>query len=107
MNVLNAHAAALEARSADANRPASAVLHDALGVRLVVFRIEPGQRVAPHVAQATVLLTVLSGRGFISGAADETAVEVGTVVAFAPGELHGMRADDERLCLLATIVRTA
>lgn len=105
MNVLEAQAAALAAMSANASRPATAVLHDVPGVRLLVFRIEPGQQVAPHVSEATVLLTVISGSGTISGPDRETTAGPGTVVAYAPGELHGMRADGEPFCLLATIVR--
>ena len=105
MNVLDIHAAALQAVQAHPSRPATAVVHDVPGVRLVVFRIEPGQQVAPHVSEATVLLTVISGRGIISGPDSETPAGPGTVVTYAPGELHGMRADGERFCILASIVR--
>lgn len=105
MNVLDITAAALAAVQANPSRPATAVVHDVPGVRLVVFRIEPGQQVAPHVSEATVLLTVISGRGIISGPDGETSAAPGTVVAYAPGELHGMRAESERFCLLASIIR--
>lgn len=105
MNILDVQAAADAAVQSHPRRPATAVVHDVPGVRLVVFRIEPGQEVAPHTAEATVLLTVISGRGMISGPASETAASPGTVVTYAPGELHGMRADAERFCVLATIVR--
>ncbi|MBA3854785.1 MAG: hypothetical protein C0503_10225 [Gemmatimonas sp.] len=105
MNVLDLHAAALSAVASNPSRPATAVVHDAPGLRLVVFRIEPGQQVAPHTSEATVLLTVISGRGTISGPDGETTAEPGSAVAYAPGELHGMRADAERFCVLASIVR--
>ena len=105
MKLLDAHAAARVAVAANPSRPATATMHDAPGVRLVVFRIEPGQQVAPHVSDATVLLTVLSGTGVISGGDGEAIAGPGAVAAFTPGELHGMRAGDERFCLLATIVR--
>lgn len=105
MNVLDVQAAAEAAVQAHPSRPATAVVHDVPGVRLVVFRIEPGQQVAPHTSEATVLLTVISGRGTISGPDGETSAGPGTVVTYAPGELHGMRADAERFCILASIIR--
>lgn len=96
---------AARAVSANPTRPATAVIHDAPGVRLVVFRIEPGQQVAPHTSEATVLLTVLSGRGVVSGGDAEREVGPGDVIAYDPGELHGMRALAERFSLMATIAR--
>ncbi len=107
MKVYDPHDAALRAVSANTTRPASAVVHDEPGVRLVVFRIEPGQQVAPHTSEATVLLSVLSGHGVVSAADEERDVGPGAVIAYAPGELHGMRARAERFCLLATIARGA
>lgn len=93
--------------SANPTRPATALIHDSDDARLVVFRIEPGQAVAPHRSPATVVLTVLEGAALISGEADaETAAlrcAAGDMVTFGPNELHGMRADDERALLLATI----
>lgn len=105
MKLLDTHAAARDAVASNPTRPATATVHDAPGVRLVVFRLEPGQHVAPHVSEMTVLLTVLSGHGVISGGDRETEAGPGEIATFAPGELHGMRAGDERFCLLATIVR--
>lgn len=105
MMILDPKAAADTAVAANPTRPATAVAHDSPAVRLVVFRIEPGQRVAPHVNDGTVLLTVLSGRGTVTGGTEEREVGPGCVVAYAPGEQHGMRAGGERFCLLATIVR--
>ncbi len=105
MKLLDAHAADRDAVAANPTRPATATVHDEPSVRLVVFRLEPGQQVAPHVSEMTVLLTVLSGRGVISGGDGESEAKPGVVATFAPGELHGMRAGEERFCLLATIVR--
>lgn len=89
--------------SASASRPATATIHDAPDARLVVFRIAPGQAVAPHRNSSTVLLTVLSGSGFVSGGDAEVAVSAGDVIAYEPNEIHGMRAADDQLVLLATI----
>lgn len=105
MKVVDAMSAALEAVSAMPSRPATAAIHDAPAVRLVVFRIEPGQEVAAHTNKGTVVLTVLSGNGTIIGGADSREVGPGTVVAYAPDEVHGMKAGTERFCLLATIIR--
>jgi quercetin dioxygenase-like cupin family protein len=105
MKVLDVTAAAAAAVSSNPTRPATAVLHDEPAVRLVVFRIEPGQQVAPHTNPGTVLLTVLSGRGTISGDGETHEVGEGSLVAYSPGELHAMRAGEEPFCLLATIIR--
>ena len=104
MKALGPRAAARDARAASDARPATAIVHDTPDVRLVVFRIAPGQAVPPHTSPSTVLLTVLEGTGSLSGDGEERRCTEGDVVAFAPGELHGMRADaGAELLLLATI----
>ncbi len=84
-------------------RPATALMHDAPGARLVVFRIEPGQQVAPHTSSSTVILSVVAGRGIVLGAEGERAVRAGELVVYEPHELHGMRATDQQLVIAATI----
>ena len=103
MKSLDIPRAAREAVGANAARPATAVVHDSPDARLIVFRITPGQAVAPHRNASTVMLTVISGRGFIRGGEDERAVAPAETVVFEPNELHGMRAELEELVLLATI----
>ena len=103
MKALAPRAAARDAIAASAARPAMAIVHDTPDVRLVVFRLAPGQEVPPHTSPSTVLLTVLEGAGTLSGAGEERRCSAGDVVLYAPGELHGMRADDAELLLLATI----
>lgn len=105
MKILDAPEAARNAVSSAADRPATAAVHDAPAVRIVVFRIEPGQQVATHTNDGTVLLTVLSGNGTVVGGTELREVGPGAVVAYAPGEPHGMRAGTERFCLMATIIR--
>lgn len=78
-------------------------MHDAPGVRLVVFRIEPGQQVAPHTNPATVILSITSGSGIVLGAEGEREVRSGEMVVYEPGELHGMRALDHQLVITAVI----
>ena len=103
MKTLDIPRAAREAVAANTTRPATAVVHDSPDARLIVFRIAPGQAVAPHRNPSTVMLTVISGRGFIRGGDDERAAAPAETVVFEPNELHGMRAELEELVLLATI----
>ena len=103
MTLLDPAAAARAARPAADARPATAIVHDSADARLVVFRLAPGQAVPPHTSPSTVLLTVLAGRGTLSGGDGERVCDAGDVVAYEPGELHGMRATDGELLLLATI----
>jgi quercetin dioxygenase-like cupin family protein len=103
MMPLFAEAAARAAVAAHPDRPATAILHDSPDARLVVFRLAPGQFVAPHRSTSTVILLVLRGGGQLSGESAEQAVATGDIVVYQPNELHGMRANDEELLLLATI----
>jgi len=103
MKRLNARHAAAQAVAANANRPATSVIHDVTDARLIVFRIAPGQAVSPHQNASTVILTVLAGAGVVSGGDGECAVAPGDVITYEPNEMHGMRAIDQELVLLATI----
>ena len=90
------------------DRPATAIVHDSPDVRLIVFRLAPGQSVAPHRSRSSVQLTVLDGAGILTGESESgsTTDEVcaaGDVIVYRPDELHGMRATGEELLLLATI----
>lgn len=103
MRHIDALAAARGAVALRLDRPATAIVHDSAESRLVVFRLEPGQAVAPHRSTSSVQLTVLGGRGVLTGESDEQPCGIGDVVIYAPRELHGMRALDDQLLLLATI----
>lgn len=103
MNVHDPASVAAAAVSANATRPATAIVHDSADARVVVFRIEPGQHVHPHTSRSTVLLSIVSGHGTVSGGDGERAVRPGDLVSYAPEELHGMRAGDERFVVLAVI----
>lgn len=95
--------AARSAVSAAPDRPAVSVLHDEAEGRLVVFRIAPGQKVAQHTSASNVFLSVVSGTGYVTGAEGERAVGAGEIVAIAPREPHGMRAEGQELVLAAFI----
>ena len=99
--------AARQAVSKRSDRPATAIVHDSPDVRLIVFRLAPGQAVAPHRSTSSVQLSVLAGSGTLTGESDGGPIEqpcaTGDVVVYLPDELHGMRAAGEELLLLATI----
>jgi quercetin dioxygenase-like cupin family protein len=103
MIALDPRQAACDARAASAARPATATLLDVPDLRLVVFRIGAGQQVAPHRNASTVTLTILRGEGWLAGRDGERRCAAGDMVVFEPNEIHGMRADDTELHLLATI----
>jgi quercetin dioxygenase-like cupin family protein len=104
MQIYNARKLAAAAVAARPDRPSTAVVHDTADVRLVVFRIQPGQQVATHTNASTVVLTVVEGTGVVTGTEGERAVGAGDVIAFAPREPHGMRSIDEDFILVAAII---
>jgi quercetin dioxygenase-like cupin family protein len=103
MNAIDPRTAARAAVAASPDRPATAILLNTPDVRLVVFRLAPGQEVSPHSNASTVMLTVLEGEGILSGGTGERRCVAGDVVVYDPSETHGMRAVDVELQLLATI----
>jgi len=103
MKLCDCRRAAADAVAARPDRPATTIVHDSADVRVVVFRIEPGQEVREHRSSSTVLLSVIEGSGTFTGAGAEHAVSPGVLVAYEANELHGMRAGDEMLTVLATI----
>lgn len=104
MKALDPVAAARAAVAANPARPATAVIHESDDLRLVVFRLGPGQQVPPHSSHSTVTLSVLEGSGILTGGEGvEYKCSKGDLVAYAAGELHGMKAEGEELLILAAI----
>jgi quercetin dioxygenase-like cupin family protein len=103
MKTFDARRAAVDARASNSTRPATAIVHDTPDARVLVFRIAPGQTVSPHRNGSTVILTVLSGHGIVTGGDARGIVSAGEVIAYEPNELHGMSAVDAEVVLLATI----
>lgn len=91
------------AKSVSAGRAATMVADDGADARVVLFRLEPRQKVAEHTSASSVILVALSGSGFVSGGGDERTVRAGDIVTYAPRELHGFRAEDEQLIIAAII----
>lgn len=86
-----------------ADRPASTLLHDEANVRVVAFRLQPGQTVPPHTSTSTVMVVVTEGSGTFHGDAGEALLKVGEGAVYAPNELHSISAGDEPLRFLAVI----
>ncbi len=107
MITIEPRAAALAAAASNPTKPATATIHDSPDARLVVFRLGPGQSVAPHRNSSTVQITVLEGVALLSGerdgVMDEVSIGTGGMVIYAPNEPHGMRSGDGTVLLLATI----
>ena len=103
MRIASLIEAAAAAAQPNPTRPATAIVQDSDQARLVVFRIAPGQQVAPHTSTSAVMLVGLSGSGVVTGAEGERPVHPGDLVTYAPGEQHGMRAETDTLMLLAVI----
>jgi quercetin dioxygenase-like cupin family protein len=103
MNIYHMPDLALSAESADATRPATAIIHDSHDARIVLYRIERGQQVPVHTTSSTVLLVVISGRGVVAGAGGEHEVHVGDIVVYDVGEPHGMSAGREQLVIAAVL----
>lgn len=103
MKVQGAREAAAGAVSNSPDRPAAALIHDHDDGRVIVFRIDPGQQVPVHTSVSSVILTVISGAGIVSGADGEAEVRAGDVVTYLPEEPHGMRAATEQLVLTAVV----
>jgi len=107
MRVHDAMALAGKAESSSAGRAASAIMHDSPDVRLVVFRLNQDDSVAMHTSTSTVVLSVVSGTGVITGPVggeiEDVTVGEGSVVTYEPNELHGMRAPGGPFVVLATI----
>lgn len=107
MAIYDVPALANAAVSAKPDRAATAMIHDSDDARVVVFRLDAGQIVALHSSDSSVMLSVVRGPGYVSGAMDgevkETAVDTGAVVTYQPNEPHGMRAGASVFVLVATI----
>lgn len=103
MKVYDTGALAAGAVATRADRPATALVHDTNDARVVLFRLEPGQSVPMHTSASTVLLSILAGTGFVSGAEGERMVTPGAIIAYAEHEPHGMRAGDEQFVIAAVI----
>lgn len=81
----------------------SRTVHDADGLRLVLFGIAPGEELSEHTSARGALVQVLSGHLTLTleGVAHE--VGPGDWVRMAPGLRHAVRADEPAVMLLTLL----
>lgn len=86
---------------ADGKREAR-VLFSSGECRAVVVDLKAGEEMGDHQVRERAVVQVVSGRvSFEAAGEDETACDPGTMVTFAPGERHAVRAlADARILLL-------
>ncbi len=73
--------------------------------RLLRFMLKPGQSIREHnVPSSPFVVVILQGRGIFTGADGvEQAVGPQTLLEFAPGEIHSVRAQDEELIFVGIL----
>jgi quercetin dioxygenase-like cupin family protein len=87
----------------NAERPATALLHDEPNARIIAFHLEPGQRIPPHQNKSTVIVQVVSGQGTFIGQDGRALLSSGETAVYGPGETHAIEAGDEPLRFLAIL----
>lgn len=85
--------------------PISKLVYDSSKARVVLFCLDKGQEIPPHMSTSEVVMQVIEGEGSFLAGDEEHAAKRGTVVACASREPHGMKAaKDKRMVILAAIV---
>jgi len=96
-----AYSVAANARFSPA-RPVTQLLHDSPNARLVIFGLEAGQEVQPHVSSSEVFMHVVEGQGDVLVGETRHPALAGDLFVCAPHVPHGFRAES-RMIVLATI----
>ncbi len=78
-------------------------LLDTPNFKAVLFSLEKGQEIPPHVSSSEVIMLVLEGEGKFTSENGEMDVKKGMMGHYNPEELHGFKAD-ERMVVLAFII---
>jgi len=83
----------------DRDRPRADALYVDKNGRAILWTLEPQQSIRDHqVPESPFYVVVLQGHGWFSGAeGQEEYVGPNTLLVFAPGEQHHIRAGNERL----------
>lgn len=76
------------------------VLFSQPACRAVVIDLQPGEAMGEHSVHENALVHVVSGTVTVSTDGQEVPCEAGTMVLFAPGERHAVRADAATRLLL-------
>ena len=86
-------------------RPNSEPLYFDVHGRILRFSLKPGQKIEEHSApDSPFYAIVLSGEGYFSGGDGvEQLVRPNSLLVFAPGEDHTVRAEDEELVFIGIL----
>jgi quercetin dioxygenase-like cupin family protein len=76
------------------------VLFSGAGARGVVIDLRAGEEMGEHSVKERAIIQVVSGTVDIQAGGGTTSCEVGTLVVFAPGERHAVRATTEARLLM-------
>ena len=88
----------------DPGQPVHQLIAENADCRVVLFSLEPGQAVPPHVSMSTVVMAVLEGHGRLRVGEEDHQAGPGGLAACPPFVPHGMAADaGSRLVVLAVI----
>lgn len=83
-------------------KPGTKLLYNSDNVRLVLFSLEPGQKVEPHTVQPQVSMLVISGKGKMIIGDNKFEVKQGFLGVCESMESHGFEAE-EKMIVLASI----
>lgn len=89
----------LDGLAFDNAKPHATALYVDKDGRAILWSLEPHQTIRDHhVPESPFYVVVLQGQGWFSGTdGKEEQVGPNTLLVFAPGERHHVRAEDERL----------
>lgn len=81
----------------------SKILFDSDKVRLVLFCLEKGQEVPPHIVKPQVTMLVFSGKGSFTIGNQTYKVKPDTLAVCESMEAHGIKADEQMVVLTSII----
>ncbi len=76
---------------------------DTPNLKAVLFSLDEGQEIPPHVSSSEVIMLVLKGEGRFTSENGELDVKQGILGHYTPEELHGFKAS-KKMVVLAFIV---
>ncbi len=75
------------------DKPSRKLLYEDINAKVIRFYLKKGQEIKPHKSPSSVFICVLKGKGLFSlPDGEETLLEEGSSVFYAPMELHGFKA---------------
>jgi len=83
----------------------SRTLHQEAGLRVILFGFAPGQELSEHSTPMTATLQIISGRATVTLGEECFDVGPGAWAQMPPKLPHSIRAQDEPVLLLLTMVK--